>query len=374
MTQANILLVDDTPANLQLLLPMFSPDTYRVRVAKNGARALELVRAETPDLILLDIVMPDISGYDVCRALKADPETAGIPIIFLSALHDVENKLEAFELGGVDYINKPFHAAEVLTRVNTHLALRRLQQQLIQTNEQLERQVLELDAYAHTVAHDLKSPLGILIGYVDILNMGPENLPPEMAPKALKTISRSAYKMNEIVEELLLLATIRQQQEIPSHPLDMWAIVNGALLRLGAALQEADPGAITLGKPENWPVCLGYAPWIEEVWINYLSNALKYGGDKRHISVGGEIQEEVARFWVRDRGPGLTAEEQSKLFAPFEQLKQGRAQGHGLGLSIVRRIVETLGGTVGVESRVGEGSLFYFTLPRQLEANVGKAQ
>jgi two-component system, sensor histidine kinase and response regulator len=357
MTPANILLVDDTPANLQLLLPMFSPDAYRTRVAKSGGRALELARAEKPDLILLDIIMPDVSGYDVCRQLKADPETADIPIIFLSALHDIENKLQAFELGGVDYITKPFHAAEVLTRVNTHLTLRRLQ-------EELRRQLLELDAYAHTVAHDLKSPLGVLIGCADILGLGLENIPPAVARNSLDALTRSAYKMNDIIEELLLLATIRQQKEIPAYPLDMWAVVSDVQIRLKTTTPEAESVGIQLENPEKWPACRGYAPWIEEVWVNYLSNALKYGGDPALISVGGEIQGEMARFWVRDRGPGLTAEEQSKLFAPFERLEQTRAQGHGLGLSIVRRIVETLGGQTGVESQAGEGSLFYFTLPR----------
>lgn len=363
-TQANILLVDDTPANLQLLLPMFSQDAYRVRVARNGARALELVRTEKPDLILLDIVMPGLSGYDVCHQLKTDPETADIPIIFLSALHDVENKLKAFELGGVDYITKPFYAAEVLTRVNTHLTLRRLQQQLIQANNALQRQVLELDAYAHTVAHDLKSPLGVLIGYADLLNMSLENLAPDIVHNILSALSRNAHKINEIVEELLLLATIRQQKQIPIQPIDMWSVVSSAQARLKATTQGIEPPAeIILNQPETWPVCLGYAPWIEEVWINYLSNALKYGEGKP-ISIGGEIQGETARFWVRDQGPGLTAEEQNKLFAPFERLKQTRAQGHGLGLSIVRRIVETLAGSVGVESSPGAGCLFYFTLPR----------
>lgn len=361
--KANLLLVDDTPANLQLLLPMFSQEAYRLRVATNGARALELVEAEKPDLILLDIVMPNISGYDVCRQLKADPETVGIPIIFLSALNEVENKLAAFELGGVDYITKPFHAAEVLTRVNTHLTLCRLQQQLTQANTQLQRQVQELDAYAHTVAHDLKSPLSVLLGYVELL----ENAVPDTVQHIMDVVTGSAHKANEIVEELLLLATMRQQKKRPSHPLNMWAIVENAQVRLNAVMPGMEPDVSVkarLEKPETWPVCLGYAPWIEEVWINYLSNALKYGGDRTQITVGGDVQGEVGRFWVQDRGPGLTAEDQSKLFAPFERLKQARAQGHGLGLSIVRRIVETLNGEVGVESKVGEGSLFYFTLPR----------
>jgi two-component system, sensor histidine kinase and response regulator len=362
---AHLLIVDDTPANLQLLLSLFNPDIYHIRVATNGTRALQLSYAEPPDLILLDIIMPDLSGYEVCRQLKATPATANIPIIFLTALQDVENKLQGFELGGVDYITKPFHAAEVLSRVNTHLTLRHLQQQLLQTNEQLQRQLLELDAYAHTVAHDLKSPLSALMGLSDLLAQEAENLPADVQKQMLSTICRSSHKMNEIIEELLLLATIRQQQTqtIPAEPLDMWAIVTNAVERVQVTMEEADGMQLTLDQPKKWPMTLGYAPWVEEVWVNYLSNALKYGGEPPRITIGGQSQGNMARFWVQDNGQGLTPTEQSQLFAPFERLKQTRAQGHGLGLSIVRRIIETLGGTVGVESELGAGSIFYFTLP-----------
>lgn len=237
-------------------------------------------------------------------------------------------------------------------------------QQLAQANTQLQLQVQELDAYAHTVAHDLKSPLGILLGYAELLSLEPDSLAADTVQEILDAVSRSAHKANEIVEELLLLATVRQQKQIPVHPLEMGAVVKNAQTRLRATTQNSESSVeIRLEKPETWPVCLGYTPWIEEVWINYLSNALKYGDNPAQISVGGDIQGQMGRFWVQDRGAGLTPEEQNKLFVPFERLQQTRAQGHGLGLSIVRRIVETLNGRVGVESEVGEGSMFYFTLP-----------
>jgi signal transduction histidine kinase len=148
----------------------------------------------------------------------------------------------------------------------------------------------------------------------------------------------------------------------------MTAIVTAAQDRL-ADLIIACQGEIIL--PPVWPMAVGYAPWIEEVWVNYLSNALKYGGNPPQIELGFDVAKEAVdqfpnfqiRFWVRDNGPGLTPEEQGRLFTPFTRLDQVRAKGHGLGLSIVRRIVEKLGGQVGVESEVGWGSTFWFTLP-----------
>jgi signal transduction histidine kinase len=142
--------------------------------------------------------------------------------------------------------------------------------------------------------------------------------------------------------------------------LDMAEIVAEAQQRLAHMIESAG-AEITC--PDTWPHAVGYAPWVEEIWINYLSNALKYSGQPPRIEIGGTAQADgQARFWVRDNGPGLTPEEQSRLFKPFTRLNQTRAKGHGLGLSIVRRIAEKLGGTVGVESQVGKGSTFWFTL------------
>jgi signal transduction histidine kinase len=241
-----------------------------------------------------------------------------------------------------------------------------------QTSE-LEEQNEELDAFVHTVAHDLKNPLNLIIGYTELLKEDVITMSRRDLQSRLQRLSQHGYKMNDIVDELLLLAGVRQI-EVPMGPIDMAAIVGEALERLEMLVEEHEAEIVC---PDTWPRPLGYALWVEEVWVNYLSNAIKYGGQPSRVELGAdrftihadqgeagdEIDQPMIRFWVRDNGLGLTASEQGRLFTPFTRLEQVRTKGHGLGLSIVRRIVEKLGGSVGVESQVGQGSLFFFTLP-----------
>lgn len=359
--QGNILVVDDTPANLRLLSNMLSEQGFKVRSVINGPMALTAIRAASPDLVLLDINMPGMNGYEVCEQLKADPATRDIPIIFISALDEVHDKVKAFTVGGVDYITKPFQFEEVLARVRTHLALRNLQRELQAEIAERDRLIAELDAYAHTVAHDLKNPLTALQGFSTLLLKRYQRLTPEEIEQNLSMIAQNARKMTNIIDELLLLSSVRKMDEVVCEPLDMAHIVQEAKSRLVDMI--AASGAF-IEEPETWPMAVGHAAWVEEVWANYLSNAIKYGGAPPHIRLGGDVVSGgQVRFWVRDNGPGLSPEECARLFTPFERLGQVRAKGHGLGLSIVRRIVEKLGGEVGVESTPGVGSLFYFTLP-----------
>ena len=351
----SILIVDDNTTNLQLLSKMLNLYKYQVRAVTNGIRAIESANASPPNLILLDINMPDMDGYEVCQKLKAEEKTRQIPVIFLSALNDTEAKVKAFSAGGVDYITKPFRIEEVIARVQTHMALK-------QANDELELRIQELDAFSHTVAHDLKGPLHVVLGFMSILEDECKALPDDtIAQDCVDSVSGAAQKMNTIIEELMLLAGLRKL-EAKIVPLDMGDIVTVVHGRLRVMLGEYK-GEIVL--PKSWPAVLGYAPWVEEIWINYMSNALKYGGRPPVMTLGSTEQDDGSiRFWVRDNGPGLTTEQQGRLFVPFERLDQVRVQGHGLGLSIVRRIVEKLQGRAGVESQVGVGSEFYFTLPR----------
>lgn len=227
---------------------------------------------------------------------------------------------------------------------------------------ELEARNVELDAFAHTVAHDLQDPVGVIVGYADLLAEEFAHLPERGMRRGLDAIEQSARKMNNIINELLLLAEIRKRA-VQSTALDMGCIVAGACERLVHLAEERQAQIVVA---EAWPAALGYAPWVEEVWVNYLSNALKYGGCPPRIELGADAPAvgEV-RFWIRDWGPGLTPEQQVGLFVPFTQLSQVHTGGYGLGLSIVRRIVQKLGGDVGVESEglPGRGSLFYFILP-----------
>lgn len=226
---------------------------------------------------------------------------------------------------------------------------------------QLQEQNEELDAFAHTVAHDLKGPLATLVGYADVMLDFADELSPEELKENLQAMLRSGKKMSSIIDELLLLAGVRQM-DIQPEPVMMRLCVNEALRRLSESIEQF--GAQVSIQP-NLPPVIGHAPWIEEVWVNYISNAIKYGGTPPKINIGADATEDgYVNFWVRDNGAGLTAEQQEKLFVPFSRLSQIRVEGHGLGLSIVQRIIQKLHGTVSVESKPGSGSKFCFRLPQ----------
>lgn len=353
-TNNTIVVVDDTPENLRLLIEILGEHGYRVRPAPNGEFALNSIRKEPPDLILLDIVMPEMNGFEVCQQLKADEKLRDIPVIFISALNEVFDKVTAFSIGGVDYITKPFQVEEVLARVETHLNLRDLRQQL-------EVQNRELEAFAHTVAHDLKGPLGTLIGLLDMLQDDAITLEADESFRTMLNIGMSsAGRMNNIIDELLLLASVRKE-DIYVSPIDMRNVVRQSLDRLSFMIDDYQPEIMVA---DRFPLVQGYAPWVEEVWVNYISNALKYGGAPPYLEIGADqVEDGMVRFWVRDNGAGLDQDAQNQLFVEFTRLDKIRAQGHGLGLSIVRRIINKLDGDVGIESVPGQGSLFYFTLP-----------
>jgi PAS domain S-box-containing protein len=226
----------------------------------------------------------------------------------------------------------------------------------------LEAQNKELDAFAHTVAHDLKDPLNLIIGFSELLASDHATMPSDELEKYLYVMARSGIKMSNIISELLLLAEVRKHQ-VQRIPLHMGRLVSAARMRLYHMVDEHQAELIY---PEAWPMAMGYSPWVEEVWVNYLSNALKYGGQPPRIELGATEQEATVRFWVRDYGPGIAPEDQARLFTPFTRLDQVKIKGHGLGLSVVQRIMDKLDGRAGVESDgvPGEGSLFYFELPR----------
>jgi signal transduction histidine kinase len=358
IANSSILIVDDTPENLRLLAEILAKRGGKVRPARSGRTALESVKAARPDLILLDILMPEMDGYEVCRLLKADNDSKDIPVIFITALNETNNKLRAFSMGGVDYIVKPFQVDEVIARVETHLALQ-------QTRRELEAQIAELNAFAHTVAHDLKNPLSIISGFADALVDTFDTMETTELAEYMEGIQRTAHKAINITDELLLLASVRRA-DVEFKPLDMAEIVTSTLARLEHMVSQYQ-AHITV--PETWPVAYGYAPWVEEVWANYLSNAMKYGGTPPNLQLGARDQGNgMVRLWVTDNGPGILPDEQKTLFAEFARLSKARAKGHGLGLSIVRRVVQRLGGQVGVDSQPNQGSTFYFTLPNKLSA------
>ncbi len=241
----------------------------------------------------------------------------------------------------------------------------RLNQQLQQEIGERERLISDLRAFSSTVAHDIKGPLGTIMGYAELIARDAEQASLPGLSEWGDALVNAVVKVGKIVDALLLLARVRQQDVAVSH-LNMGPIVAEVRRRLESRIASRQA---QISAPDSWPTALGYAPWIEEVWANYLSNAIEYGGNPPLIELGAQVltnpgtgADEV-RYWVRDNGKGLTPENQSRLFFEFERLGQTGKSGHGLGLSIVKRIVEKLGGTVGVQSAPGQGSTFFFTLP-----------
>lgn len=360
-----VLIVDDKPTNLDILFRHLDQTGYEVLAATDGETAISQAELAQPDIILLDVMMPGLNGFETCRQLKKNNATRDIPVIFMTALNDINSKVSGFEAGGVDYVTKPIELDEVVARINTHLTIRNLQKGLEaevaereRINAELQARNEELDAFSHMVAHDLKNPLNVIIGYAALLEG--ENITPEDEQFYHQSINHYALQMRRIIEDLLILAGVRKAQIIP-QALNMADIVTAAQKRLVNMIADYQ---VKIDLPTEWPGALGYAPWVETIWANYMSNGIKYGGRPPHLELGATIQETgQVRFWVRDNGPGLTPEEREQLFVPFTRLSQVRVEGHGLGLSIVQRIVHRLGGDVSVESDVGQGSCFSFTLP-----------
>ncbi|MCS6993321.1 MAG: HAMP domain-containing histidine kinase [Anaerolineales bacterium] len=237
-----------------------------------------------------------------------------------------------------------------------------------QSESEKEQLIRDLNSFAQTVAHDLKTPLTTITGFATMLADQKVQLPLEQQREALQMIVKTSLKMNNILQELMLLSAVRQAN-VRTGPIQMGHVVNQARQRLWGILTDSQAQLI-VPEASAWPRVIGYAAWVEEIWINYISNAVKYGGAPPRIELGFDPDykrspsgHRMARFWVRDNGKGIAPEDQAQLFTQFTRLDQMRAEGHGLGLSIVARILEKLGGEYGVESTPGQGSLFYFTLP-----------
>jgi signal transduction histidine kinase len=359
--KGKILIVDDALINLRILARILTNNGYVVYGFDNGTDALIEVIRIRPHLILLDISMPEVDGFTVCQRLKSSEKTNDIPVIFLSASSDVNDKVKAFEIGAIDFIGKPYIVEEVLARIDTHLEMRVIYEGLQKEVIDLLQSNADLNAFAHVVAHELKSPVSNIIMGINVLcdHLKTTSIDNE-AFAITDQINTSAWKLSNIIEEMLLLASTRQEDVI-CRPINMAEIVIEAQQRLNWMIEEYE-GKINIQRPI--PAAMGYGPWVEEIWVNYISNGLKYGGRPPLLHLGADKEgSNMVRYWLHDNGPGIPQEILDKLFTEFSQFGQNQIEGHGLGLSIVKRIVTKLGGQVTVESEMGKGSTFSFTLP-----------
>ncbi|WP_374795739.1 response regulator [Aerosakkonema funiforme] len=379
LVSSDILIVDDISDNIRLLSSMLVDSGYRVRKVVSGERALKAIALQVPDLILLDIRMPDMDGYEVCKRLKASDITKEIPIIFISAADDVFDKVKGFEVGGADYITKPFEPIEVLARVEQQLAIRRYQQelfaknkQLAQHNIQLEREIKQrqqaerrLKVFVHTVSHDLRNPVtGISLFLQSYLSNSGENvvLDKPIVEMMLASCDRQLQLIDSLVET--------QKLEANNYPLNLQSI---SLYALTSSIIKTWFPMLNSSRVVLNNRILSELPYIhvdpEQLWRvfeNLIGNALKYNSPGITLTLDAQVDAKTSmlRVTVADNGVGIPKAECDKLFELYVRGKDTKDRtGSGLGLYICRQIVEVHGGQIGVKSELGKGTQFWFTLP-----------
>lgn len=368
---ADILVVDDTPANLQLLTGMLKERGYRARAALNGDLALQAARHSAPDLILLDINMPGLSGYEVAEMLKQDEKLRDVPILFLSALTETLDKVRAFNAGGVDYIEKPFHFDEVAARVATHLKIRALQRELKGRNQELEKRNNELrelqelhDNLVHMIIHDMRSPLAVMMGYLDLIDMSKPAQPAEETAeaKSLNSIRQSAQRLLEMVNSLLDVHKMEAGQlNLSLSPCDLIAMGRDSLNGFESVRTTRK---LEMSVPEKPVVVSADGDLLRRVLQNLVGNALKFAPANTSVRLDVKPSDSNVRVSISDSGCGIAPEHQSRLFTKFGQVsKRGPRVGTGLGLVFCKLAIEAHGGRIGVDSEVGKGSSFWFEIP-----------
>ncbi len=419
--KGDILIVDDTPDNLRFLSTTLVERGYEVRCVLNGAMALTSARTSPPTLILLDIKMSDLDGYEVCQQLKASPATSDIPVIFLSALDEAINKVRAFAVGGVDYITKPFQVEEVIARIENQMALQSAKAEIFQLNAQLlEQRVRERTAQlekanraksifiAH-MSHELRTPLNGILGFAQILQKDP-NLSSQQLD-GLKTIQQCGYHLLTLIEDLLDTAKIEAKKLKLKESDCYFSDLIESLIPI-IRLKAQNKGIAFIYQPQSTLPNLvrGDEKRLRQVLLNLLSNAVKFtetgsvffkvgyvedkgdkedGGDGEEISQSpispsgstvcssrgtrptqlshhqqSTINNQKIRFQVEDTGIGIPPEKLADIFMPFQQVVEGQfaQEGTGLGLTISQNIVQQMGGEIQVESTLGQGSRFWFEI------------
>jgi two-component system, sensor histidine kinase and response regulator len=375
---ADILVVDNTPDNLRLLSAILTERGYNVRKAQEGRLALQAVQLTAPDLILLNIGMSEIDGYEVCRRLKAEPETCKIPVIFITSRQEEIDRAKAFEVGGVDYISKPFQVQEILTRVQNHLTLRWQQQQLKTQNARLQEEIQErqnaedaLRIYFHAVSHDLRNSLVWISAILQQLLA--TRSPTESVAVPLSFLRRMGASCDR---QLNLINSL-----IEIHDLDIWGVslecqtlhldhLTRDLIEDWRPILDKHQAAIENRISPNLPQVSADPHQLWRVFENLLSNAIEHNPPKVKIVLAAEAIEtdsqdiQFIRCTVADNGVGLDPDRGERLFELYQPGSSLRRPGDiGLGLYLCRRIINAHGGEIGVFSDPEVGTTFWFTLP-----------
>ena len=360
MSIPNILVVDDQPINVQLLKRKLEREGMQVTAAYSGQEALDLVKQEKPDLILLDVMMPEMDGIEVCRRLQAEEETRSIPVIFVTARTSKEGKLEGLGVGAVDYITKPIDLDETLARVQTQLRFAAINREIIDLQRRLTeaRRAATIGAVTQGIAHNLNNLLGVVIGYLDLIKAYHDK--PELVKKNVQSVEEAVQRIVSIIRQLSSLVV---KTRLPVTKAGLQQLLECSLQRYQTEYKISQP--VTLQNPLAGLVIETHVEVFEEVLSKVLINAWEaYGDDtppeRRPILVTTELVDrpvdgKFVRIRVEDQGRGIDPEIRDHMFEPFISAKH--TVGVGMGLTVARHALRNMGGEVTMEDRPGGGTV-----------------
>jgi two-component system, sensor histidine kinase and response regulator len=365
---ATVLIVDDNPTNLSVLMAFLQEAGYTILVSTDGNSALERADYAQPDIILLDVLMPDIDGFETCRRLKAQATTADIPVIFMTALTETDDKLSGFEAGAVDYITKPLNRDEVLARVETHLKIDRQRREISALRERdrqnYERLSAMKDEFVHAATHDLRNPLTVITYKAYFLEKLCDSSDDKVR-KHLDGIKQSIVKMRELIADMLDIARIETGNGLNRQPVALDDYLRGLLVDLSLVASEKDIELHCL-PPDTLPTMQLDTALMGRALTNLVENAIKYTPAGGTVSVHAVSSSDHVRLSISDTGMGIPTDDLPHIFDKFYRSQHAAHQeqeGTGLGLAITKSIVEQHDGTISVDSRLGEGTTFTIHLP-----------
>jgi signal transduction histidine kinase len=358
-----ILVVDDTPTNLSILEEILEED-YLISIAQSGNQALSIIEKLMPDLVLLDVNMPGIDGFETCRKLKSQKETLNLPVIFITARAEPEDVIQGFKEGGVDYITKPFNHSEVLARVQTHLKVQQLIRQLGKKNDQLKELNELKNKFLGMASHDMRNCLGVIKGYSQILNEDKAELPEKTKDQFLNIIYKGSENLLNMVNELLDVSVIESGKlQLNLQPESFKDLINHHIT-INKFFADKKNIRIQSDLPDV-PQCRIDANKIGQVIDNLISNAIKFSEPGTTICISLKEQNGKLIFSVKDEGPGISEADQAKLFQHFQKLSARPTAGEsssGLGLAISKKMIQAHGGCLNVTSQLGSGTTFSFEI------------
>lgn len=363
--KATLLLVDDEKSNLKVLAEFLRPD-YLIRLAQSGQQALEKCEQQVPDLILMDVLMPGLDGFETLQRLRADTHTCQIPVIFITGLQSAEHEQQGLRLGAQDYIHKPFHAEVVKARVQTQLKLVQQRQELQQLSQQLIQANEAKNRFLATISHEIRTPLTSVIGYAEAMLAG--EFAAEEQQQAIQIICQNGKHLQALLNDLLDLSKIAANRlDIELIPVDLPQLLQ-EVAQLSA--DKARQKGLQFHLDFHFPLpslVLTDPTRLKQVLLNLSNNAVKFTA-KGQVSLQLSCHDELLEFRITDTGIGITPEQQAQLFQPFTQADasvQRQFGGTGLGLVIARQLCEKLGGQLILASSSAQGSCFVATIALQ---------